>query len=553
MGRNNQIRLSSSYIIALFVCLAALGLIFGGVKVADAAAATAANKKIDVTLTVNDKSAMTSTSLDRDYYAQGDEVVVSWHGATDGDNFIIPTSITYGNSTIDVAQLIKADLVQSTNTEYVRRMNQGATLCEFATLQNYVERTHSVSLGKLTSAANVIVNYEKVTPIYRLYNIISSEHLFTPSREDYDIFVLQGKYDSEWWIGEGISWLAPESGATVYRLYNKDLGAAGRSSHYYTTDLNEIELLKSQGWVVDSGGQEFNSGGNSPIWTAYNEALGSAHHYTTNNSEWSGLETNGWNIEQDKNGAGGVFSSVLGLGWSFESNYYFVEHKIGSETIDKQAVSANGSTISDATSLNYPGYGVASVQNIEVSTDNSSVAVATYEQQSFKLTFNKNGSGISSTVRSATYGQLINTPSTPNSNGQEFKGWTYDPQGLYTFDFTKTQILAGELTLYAKWEKVEENLTGKTFKVEFNFNLGNMASKTFEVQAGSLVGQPSFATEFKTNRVDETTGKTLYKRFGGWYTLPEGNDDKWDFTTPVNQNLTLYANWIEVWVDDTIS
>ena len=161
----------------------------------------------------------------------------------------------------------------------------------------------------------ITVIYTELVVVYRLYNSITSEHLFTTDKAEYDGWVTKCQNNEDYWIGEGIDWFAPnESLTTVTRLYNPDLGAMGSTSHYYTTNPDEIaELTGKYGWIDESTqGQCFFSGGDVPIYTCYNEALGSAHHYTSSSTEWQGLEQYGWALERDKNGNSGVFQAYLG-------------------------------------------------------------------------------------------------------------------------------------------------------------------------------------------------------------------------------------------------
>ena len=160
------------------------------------------------------------------------------------------------------------------------------------------------------------VEFSEYVPVYRLYNTITSEHLFTTNKSEYDSFVEKSKGKQDFWIGEGIDWLAEATpqvpdASTVRRLYNKDLGAMGRSSHYYSKDESEIAILLKNGWVDDGAANYIQSGGSVPIWTCYNEGLGSAHHYTSNKSEWQSLSSYGWHLETDKNSTTGVFQAVM--------------------------------------------------------------------------------------------------------------------------------------------------------------------------------------------------------------------------------------------------
>ena len=142
--------------------------------------------------------------------------------------------------------------------------------------------------------------------VYRMYNPITSEHLFTTDASEYDSLVAHD------WQKEGEAWSSPTTGKGVYRLYNAALGAMGKMSHHYTTDKAEADKLEAEnGWVYDNGGQpifysaEDESGafeGAAPVYRLYNGGL-SAHHYTMDKSEADGLvKDNGWTAE----GEGGI-------------------------------------------------------------------------------------------------------------------------------------------------------------------------------------------------------------------------------------------------------
>ena len=226
--------------------------------------------------------------------------------------------VIYSSSSVDKS------VWKTTNSEYKRRMKQTVNVINFDTVcQEYQQIDIPGSLTANVEAGSdlwVDVEFEEVTPVYRLYNMITSEHLFTSNKTEYDNWVAKCKKDQDFWIGEGIDWFAPSSydkstTKEVYRLYNAGLGAMGRSSHYYSSNLTEIAKLKKMGWKVESG-QGYNNcfflsqqSSGVPIYTCYNEALGSAHHYTSNKSEWSGLSKHGWDLEKTKNGTTGVFGA----------------------------------------------------------------------------------------------------------------------------------------------------------------------------------------------------------------------------------------------------
>ncbi len=128
----------------------------------------------------------------------------------------------------------------------------------------------------------------KSIPIYRIYNPLNGEHLYTVSPLEVSVNTSNG------WTDEGIGWYAPSSGTPVYRLYNSSL-----QNHLYTTDENEVNtLLQIPEWTADNNRQPvFYSGGSVPIYRVYNENLRGLHHLTTDLHEYNILPQHGWTQE----------------------------------------------------------------------------------------------------------------------------------------------------------------------------------------------------------------------------------------------------------------
>ena len=134
----------------------------------------------------------------------------------------------------------------------------------------------------------------EVQLVYRLYNPITSEHLFTTDKSEYESLI---QHD---WAQEGETWTSPVSGSKgVYRLYNPALGAMAKMSHHYTTDKAEADkLVAENGWQYDNDGSpifysaQSSDGtplsGASAVYRLYNSAL-SAHHFTLDADENSKL------------------------------------------------------------------------------------------------------------------------------------------------------------------------------------------------------------------------------------------------------------------------
>lgn len=132
--------------------------------------------------------------------------------------------------------------------------------------------------------------------VYRMYNVRSSEHLYTTNFWEYDLCGEEGYED---WVQEDIAWYAPRSSSRpVYRLYNPGLG-----DHHYTANAAERDvLIANHGWR--SEGIAFYSAdktrpGAAPIYRVYNGGLKRGqHHYTMSTGERKALTTlHGWRDE----------------------------------------------------------------------------------------------------------------------------------------------------------------------------------------------------------------------------------------------------------------
>ena len=124
----------------------------------------------------------------------------------------------------------------------------------------------------------------------------------------------------------------------------------------------------------------------------------------------------------------------------------------------------------------------------------------------------------------------LTEPTNPTRSGYTFDGWYL---GETKFDFT-TKITAN-ITLVAKWTKVEEkeNTSSSTtnketvtkYTVKFNYGYSNKVTSK-SVEKGKTVSKPSNPTR---------SGYT----FLGWYY----NGEKFDFSTKITKSITLTAKW----------
>ena len=126
------------------------------------------------------------------------------------------------------------------------------------------------------------------SPMYRLYNPNTTEHLYTDNAGERDWLVGSG------WNYEGIAWIAPKDATKpVYRLFNPFTG-----EHHYTTDEGERGYLLGSGWNDEGiGWRTYDSG--TPVYRLFNPNNPGAgsHHYTTDAGEKDWLASTGWNYE----------------------------------------------------------------------------------------------------------------------------------------------------------------------------------------------------------------------------------------------------------------
>ena len=498
---------------------------------------TFAEDEMSVTVT---KTGTTSgvASLDRGAYASDDTVYLKWKGATSGNNLVVPVSVTFNNTKYSASQLIDISKIQTLNTEYKRLMNESATMTEYDTLKNFLLQEHTVSLGKRGVGTEVKIEFATVAPVYRLYNKITSEHLFSTAKSEYDNFVTLCKKNKDFWIGEGIDWLAPTSNtgtSTVHRLYNAGLGAMGRSSHYYSANTTEINnLIKKFGWKDDGASYRFKSGGDAAIYTCYNEALGSAHHYTASKTEWEGLAKHGWDLEKSKNGSKGVFQCLMATnyanGINNSKNYaaYTVIHQqettSGSyTTVEKQVLSGKVGNNTAAKANSYPGFTAQYFSQAKIANTNNTTVTIKYARTLYKTTYEGVGCEIDTPAGGGKYGTVITKPTDPSVEGYTFGGWYWDSACQKAVNFGTDTVPTSDFVLYAKMDRIK-------CTVSFDVNGHGTKPADQSINYGDVATSPDLSEAGWT--------------FVGWYkdqACSDGNE--WKFTTPVKENMTLYAKW----------
>ncbi|WP_276354807.1 InlB B-repeat-containing protein [Cohnella caldifontis] len=122
-------------------------------------------------------------------------------------------------------------------------------------------------------------------------------------------------------------------------------------------------------------------------------------------------------------------------------------------------------------------------------------------------------------------GGMVIEPAHPTKNGFTFAGWYADEALTVSYDFSTP--VTGDLALYAKWNPI----TVVNHTVAFNSNGGSAVDRQ-TVADGSKAAPPANPT------------RDGYA-FAGWYS-DSALKSAFDFQTPINRNVTLYAKWTAI-------
>lgn len=125
-------------------------------------------------------------------------------------------------------------------------------------------------------------------PVYRHYNPVRQSHFYTTNLNESNIIRGQG------WNYEGIAYQvsASPNNKPVYRHYNPSVGR-----HFYTTDANESNNIRGQGWNYEGIAWYASEITTSiPVYRHYNSSI-KAHFYTIDINESNIIRSQGWNYE----------------------------------------------------------------------------------------------------------------------------------------------------------------------------------------------------------------------------------------------------------------
>ncbi len=127
-----------------------------------------------------------------------------------------------------------------------------------------------------------------------------------------------------------------------------------------------------------------------------------------------------------------------------------------------------------------------------------------------------------------------NWPTDPTRQGYRFDGWyTKTGDALDTTKWSATTTTTGNTTLYAKW------VQQVTVKFDLNYEGAKDGPDSQTVDINGTITLPANVSRPESDNKQYT--------FAGWYTKDGKTEEgtKWENTTPVTADMTLYAKWNE--------
>ena len=146
---------------------------------------------------------------------------------------------------------------------------------------------------------------------------------------------------------------------------------------------------------------------------------------------------------------------------------------------------------------------------------------AKWSLASYVITFDSMG-GSSLVSQQVTYNGSAVTPPAPTKAGYTFAGWFTDKNCTKSYDFATP--VTDDITLYAKWDINS-----------YNVNFDSMGGSSLDSQ------QVTYNGTAVTPPAPTKAGYT----FAGWFTDKDCTN-AYDFTSPVTDNITLYAKWNKI-------
>ena len=121
-------------------------------------------------------------------------------------------------------------------------------------------------------------------------------------------------------------------------------------------------------------------------------------------------------------------------------------------------------------------------------------------------------------------GEKATRPDDPTKSGYTFVDWYEDAECTVPFNFDAA--ITNDVTAFAKWVEGSPTLYTVTFDTK-----GGSTVSSQKVEAGGYASQP---------RSPELAGS----KFAGWFLNEDYSGGEYNFFTPVNSDITIYARWV---------
>jgi len=163
----------------------------------------------------------------------------------------------------------------------------------------------------------------------------------------------------------------------------------------------------------------------------------------------------------------------------------------------------------------------------------------------YTVTFNSNGGSAVAKIEGIQSGATITAPTPPSKEGNTFAGWYKEDALTNAWNFA-TDVVTGNITLYAKWEPVVPGavpVTGYTlgsFTIENNDNQKGWATNGVDNLTTDLGMDTLAAAKYL---VLKTKGSNNNDGFGGIQIIVQGDGNSWNWAqTPINGDWISYAH-----------
>ena len=332
----------------------------------------------------------------------------------------------------------------------------------------------------------VIVPTEESDAFVESYNYMT---LSTSSSESLH-FTVYAQDGDEWVEGAEVElrWETSSGSHTLFPWYNYKTSEYGNVEWWMST--NENELIKFMDLFISVGS-----------WEKFGLGTGTSNSTLHQNFDFRFSDTNSvcildnpedvydfWvrytintTVSFNMNGGSGNINPLSNTETTDDfSIYETVRMTLPSDVPSRNGYEFRGwSTTSSGDAVYQPG------QSITVNKGFDLELFAVWEENAATVTFMSNGS-VYETV-SVPIGQTVTAPTDPTLYGYTFQGWYTD--NLLTMPYSFTDVVTGDITLYAKWEGDLEFTTEPT---------AEMNVTPVEGQPGTVLFDASGSSDYKT-------------------------------------------------------